>query len=242
MQVAKVKICGNTNRKDALAAARLGADFIGAVVEVPVDTPRKVTAQEAKKILGFSAPIGKVIVIMPKTIEEAAALYEEIRPLPQYRKVGASLAVLLSQGRWHTRQLPTGIEFVQLHGSENVQFVRELRSLIPCNIIKTIHVKDEASIQEAKRFARYSDALLLDTPSEQFGGSGKPHDWKLSRKIVEAVSIPVILAGGLNPENVREAIEVVKPYAVDVSSGVEKKEGKKDYSKVKKFIKNAKLL
>jgi len=213
MQVAKVKICGNTNRKDALAAARLGADFIGAVVEVPVDTPRKVTAQEAKKILGFSAPIGKVIVIMPKTIEEAAALYEEIRP-----------------------------EFVQLHGSENVQFVRELRSLIPCNIIKTIHVKDEASIREAKRFARYSDALLLDTPSEQFGGSGKPHDWKLSRKIVEAVEIPVILAGGLTPDNVREAIEIVKPYAVDVSSGVEKKEGKKDYSKVKKFIKNAKLL
>lgn len=206
----KVKICGNTSRKDALAAARLGADFVGAVVEVPVDTPRKVTAQEARGILDVHGA-GRVIVIMPRSIEEAVALYEEIRP-----------------------------DFVQLHGSGDVQFVRELRSLIPCNIIKTIHVT-EASISEAKRFSRYSDALLLDTPSEQLGGSGKTHDWKLSRKIVEAVGIPVILAGGLTPENVTEAIRVVKPYAVDVSSGVEKKEGKKDYAKVKKFIKNAKL-
>ncbi|MBI5253119.1 MAG: phosphoribosylanthranilate isomerase [Euryarchaeota archaeon] len=210
----KVKICGNTNRRDALAAAELGADFVGAIVEVPVDTPRKVTAQEAKEILAdFPSPVGRVIVIMPKTIGEAAALYEEIRP-----------------------------EFVQLHGSEDVQFVRELCSLIPCKIIKTIHVKDKASIQEAKKFARYSDALLLDTPSKQLGGSGKTHDRQLSRKIVEAVSIPVILAGGLTPENVAESVRIVKPYAVDVSSGVEKKEGKKDYSKVKKFIKNAKLL
>lgn len=210
----KVKICGNTNRKDALAAAELGADFVGAIVEVSVDTPRKVTAQEAKEILAdFPAPAERVIVIMPKTVEEAVVLYEEIRP-----------------------------EFVQLHGSEDVQFMRELRSLIPCKIIKTIHVKDETSIQEAKKFARYSDALLLDTPSKQLGGSGKTHNWQLSRKIVEAVSIPVILAGGLTPENVAEAIRVVKPYGVDVSSGVEKKEGKKDYSKVKKFIKNAKFL
>lgn len=210
----KVKICGNTNRKDALAAAKLGADFVGAIVEVPVDTPRKVTAQEAKEILAdFSTPIGKVIVIVPRTIEEAAALYEEIRP-----------------------------DFVQLHGSEDVQFVRELRSLIPCNIIKTIHVRSEATINEAKRFSKYSDALLLDTPSEQLGGSGRTHDWVLSRKIVEAAGIPVILAGGLTPENVAEAIRSVRPYAVDVSSGVEKKEGKKDYAKVKKFIKNAKLL
>lgn len=209
----KVKICGNTNRKDALAAAKLGADFVGAIVEVPVDTPRKVTAQEAKEILAdFSTPIGKVIVIMPRTIEEAAALYEEIRP-----------------------------DFVQLHGDESLQFVKELRSLIPCNIIKTIHV-GKASINEAKRFSKYSDALLLDTPSEQFGGSGRTHDWALSRKIVEAAGIPVTLAGGLTPENVAEAIRSVRPYAVDVSSGVEKKEGKKDYAKVKKFIKNAKLL
>lgn len=209
----KVKICGNTNRKDALAAAKLGADLVGAIVEVPVDTPRKVTAQEAKEILAdFSTPSGKVIVIMPRTIEEAAALYEEIRP-----------------------------DFVQLHGDESLQFVKELRSLIPCNIIKTIHV-DKASINEAKRFSRYSDALLLDTPSEQLGGSGRTHDWALSRKIVEAAGVPVILAGGLTPENVAEAIRSVRPYAVDVSSGVEKKEGKKDYAKVKKFIKNAKLL
>lgn len=209
----KVKICGNTNRRDALASARLGADFVGAIVEVPVNSPRKVTAQEAKEILAdFPFPAGRVIVIMPKTAEEAVVLYEEIHP-----------------------------DFVQLHGSENVQFVRELRGTIPCNIIKTIHVKDETSIQEAKKFARYSDALLLDTSSKQLGGSGRTHDWNLSRKIVEAVSIPVILAGGLTPENVAEAIRVVKPYGVDVSSGVEKKEGRKDYSKVKKFIRNAKF-
>lgn len=208
----KVKICGNTSAKDAAECARLGADFIGVIVDVPVDTPRKVSAEKASEIFSaVRASAGKVAVVMPKTAEEAASLYWKARP-----------------------------DFLQLHGAESVALVKELRDLVPCSIIKAIHVEGESSIKEAERFISYCDALLLDTPSRQMGGSGKAHGWSVSRKIVEEVGIPVILAGGLNPENIREAIEAVEPYAVDVSSGVEKKEGRKDYTKVKRFIKNAK--
>ncbi|MFQ6105511.1 MAG: phosphoribosylanthranilate isomerase [Candidatus Hydrothermarchaeaceae archaeon] len=206
-----VKICGNTSVKDALKCAELGADFIGTVVEVPVQTPRKVTADEAAEIVSaIQPPTGRIIVVILRDVEEAVMLYRKIQP-----------------------------DFIQLQGSESIKFVKELRSLIPCNIIKTIHVGGEASIKEARKFSRCCDALLLDTPSVQMGGSGVRHDWGISRRIAEKVRIPVILAGGLNPENVVDAIKEVHPYAVDVASGVESR-GKKDYKKVKKFIRNAK--
>jgi phosphoribosylanthranilate isomerase len=148
---------------------------------------------------------------MPGDLEEAVRFYKEIRA-----------------------------DFLQLHGNEEVTFVKNLRSLVPCNIIKTVHVKGEESIQEAKKHSRFSDAILLDTAAKEMGGSGKTHDWEISRRIVEAVEKPVFLAGGLTPENVREAVEMVRPYAVDVSSGVEREKGKKDLEKVRKFIEAAK--
>lgn len=210
----KVKICGNTNAEDAAECAKLGADFVGVIVDVPVETPRKVTAAKASEIFSaVSASAGKVAVIMPKTADEAVALYRKVHP-----------------------------DFLQLHGTESAALVKKLGSLVQCKIIKTVHVEGESSIEEAEKFSRHCDMLLLDTPSVKMGGSGKMHDWSVSRRIVEKVGIPVILAGGLNPENVREAIEAVEPYAVDVSSGVEKMEGRKDYAKVKKFIKSAKSL
>lgn len=207
-----VKICGNTNKKDAAKCEELGADLIGAIVEVPVNTPRKVTREKAIEIFSGVTSAGKVIVIMPRSIDEALEIYDAVAP-----------------------------DYIQLHGNETSQFVRELRSLVPCNIIKAIPVNENA-LKEARKFATCCDALLLDTPSATRGGSGTTHDWKISRKIVEAVSIPVILAGGLKFSNVKKAIEAVHPYGVDVSSGVEKRRGKKDYEKVKKFIRSAKAI
>ncbi len=88
------------------------------------------------------------------------------------------------------------------------------------------------------------DAVLLDSFSKgQYGGTGKTHDWTLSRQIKEAVApVPVILAGGLKPENVKEAILAVEPYAVDVASGVEASPGVKDHMKVRAFVENAKQI
>jgi phosphoribosylanthranilate isomerase len=74
----------------------------------------------------------------------------------------------------------------------------------------------------------------------QIGGTGKPHDWRLSREIVQSIELPVILADGLTPENVREAIHLVQPYAVDVNSGVSRPDGTKDHHKLRRFIEAAK--
>lgn len=209
----KVKICGNTNKQDALECASLGADAIGTVVEVPVDTPKKISSLKAKEIIS-SLPIFTcgVIVIMPKSIEEALQFYEQVKPCA-----------------------------LQLHGNESTDFVEGLKDKISCKIIKAIHVKGEDSIKEAKKFSRHCDAILLDTYTKGLGGSGMTHNWDISRRIARSIEKPVILAGGLTPENVRDAIEFVRPYAVDVSSGVEKEKGKKDYEKVKRFIEEAKI-
>ncbi len=207
-----VKICGITNVEDALKCEELGADFIGTIVDVPVETPRKIGIETAREIHDeITPPVTGVAVMMPESIEEALRIYDGVLPA-----------------------------FIQLHGSEGVMFLKELRSLVPCNIIKTIHVKGEDSIKEAVKFSKFTDAILLDTPSKEMGGTGKTHDWEISRKIVEAVQKPVILAGGLNPENVKEAVETVRPYGVDAASGVEKEPGKKDFDKVGRFVEGAK--
>ncbi|KXA91256.1 hypothetical protein AKJ57_01960, partial [candidate division MSBL1 archaeon SCGC-AAA259A05] len=94
-------------------------------------------------------------------------------------------------------------------------------------------------ISRAKNTAQASDLLLLDTEGGAPGGTGKVHDWRVSREIVRRLDIPIILAGGLNPFNVQEAIKEVKPYGVDVASGVEVEGGKKDPELVREFIQNA---
>ena len=208
----RVKICGNTSIADIELVSELGADFAGFIVDVPVDTPRKISLAQAERIMEeMPFTTAGVMVIMPRSVEEALNMYLAVRP-----------------------------DFIQLHGSEPPSFVRELRGLVSCNIIKTIHVRGEESIAEARRYVNYVDAILLDTPSRQGGGSGRVHDWEVSRRIVETVPKPVILAGGLTPENVAEAVRAVRPYAVDVSSGVEAAPGKKDPEKVRLFIARAK--
>jgi phosphoribosylanthranilate isomerase len=210
--MASVKICGNTRVRDVEVVAELGAEFIGVVVDVPVPTPRKVSVEKAKEILHVASLSARsVAVIMPNTLDAAVGYYRKLRP-----------------------------DFLQLHGEEDVTFLKNLRGLVSCGIIKTIHVKGKESVQEAKKCSRFVDAILLDTPSEKMGGSGKIHDWNISKKIVKEIEKPVILAGGLNPENVKKAVEMVNPYAVDVSSGVET-HGRKDYKKVKKFIQEASI-
>ena len=108
-------------------------------------------------------------------------------------------------------------------------------------IIQVIHVRGEESVEEAASVAPHVDAVLLDSgdPSlrvKELGGTGRIHDWSLSRRIRESVEVPVILAGGLDPDNVAEAIRVVRPYAVDVCGGV-RTGGRLDESKLREFFK-----
>ena len=122
-----------------------------------------------------------------------------------------------------------GLHSVQLHGDESPAYCKKMNR----HVIKAIRVKNEDSL---KRLDKYSvTAFLLDTFSEdEQGGTGKTFDWNLVHRAKK--SGPVILAGGLGPFNVRSAIERVRPYAVDVCSGVEKSPGIKSPEKVKKFI------
>jgi phosphoribosylanthranilate isomerase len=123
-----------------------------------------------------------------------------------------------------------GLDAVQLHGDESPALCKKIK----CRVIKAVRVKDAASL---KAMSHYKvDGFLLDTYKEdQWGGTGKVFDWELAARAKKYG--PVIIAGGLNPRNVKAAIQQVQPYGVDVSSGVEQSPGIKDPKKVKAFLK-----
>ncbi len=133
--------------------------------------------------------------------------------------------------------LEEGFDLVQLHGEESLELASGVGK---DRVIKAFRVKNEEPSIEKGWKACY--AVLLDTFSEKaYGGTGKSFDWKLGRAVVEK-GFKVFLSGGLTPSNVREAILKVRPFAVDVSSGVEKEPGIKDKMKVELFIEEAKAL
>ena len=116
------------------------------------------------------------------------------------------------------------------------------QALPAVKLVQVIHVINEKSVEEACELSKYVDAILLDSGNpnlkiKELGGTGRVHNWKLSRQIREKVNIPVFLAGGLNPDNVRKAIEEVEPFGVDVCNGV-RTEGKLDKRKLESFMMN----
>jgi len=118
---------------------------------------------------------------------------------------------------------------------------RDLKDALPgLSVIQVIHVTGPESVEEAARAAPHVDAILLDSGNQklavkQLGGTGRTHDWTLSRAIRERIGIPLFLAGGLTPENAGQAIEEVGPFGLDVCSGV-RSDGKLDTTKLKRFF------
>src|SRR4029079_9507656 len=107
-------------------------------------------------------------------------------------------------------------------------------------IVQVVHVTGPEAVEAAHSAAPFVDALLLDSgrpnaPVKELGGTGRTHDWSISRTIRESVSVPVLLAGGLRPENVAEAVSTVMPFGVDVCSGV-RTDGALDEAKVRAFV------
>ncbi|MCK9212431.1 MAG: phosphoribosylanthranilate isomerase [Ignavibacteriaceae bacterium] len=139
------------------------------------------------------------------------------------------------------------VEIIQLHGDISIDELRKLKTVAPeLSIIKSLVMKQgnfnnlETIVTSTQN---YVDAFITDTYDPVTGASGatgKTHDWKLSRRLVELSSKPVILAGGINHLNVYEAMMTVKPAGVDTHTGVEGIDGRKDYDKVKKFVEEAK--
>ncbi|MEM2319334.1 MAG: phosphoribosylanthranilate isomerase [Candidatus Bathyarchaeia archaeon] len=213
MKTVKVKICGITNEKDLEMVCGLGADAVGFVVGVP-NSPRNLPLEKAKGLFR-RVPIfvKSVLVTVPQSLEDLLKLYENLKP-----------------------------DIIQIHG-EFIHETAALKEKIPdALLVRGVRVKSEWVVQEAVEAANFFDAVHVDSwMVGKYGGTGLTHNWNVSRRIREAIHPkPLILAGGLNAENVKEAIETVKPYAVDVSTGVEAKPGVKDPVKVEAFIKNAK--
>ncbi len=131
------------------------------------------------------------------------------------------------------------LDFAQLHGDETPE---ECEYVGKNRVIKVFRLKSEEEIEKINPYIGKVRAILLDTyDSKVYGGTGKPFNWEIAVKVKKTFpEIPLILSGGLNPENVKKAVETVNPYGVDVSSGVEIEPGIKAPEKVEQFIKNAK--
>ena len=141
----------------------------------------------------------------------------------------------------HKRTLTNTIQIVD---SLSAGTYTELKAALQgVRIVQVIHVIDERSVDEALAISEMADAILLDSGNpnlkiKELGGTGRVHDWKLSRQIRDKSKCPIFLAGGLNPDNVRQAIQEVHPFAIDVCSGV-RTDGKLDRIKLELFIRNA---
>lgn len=139
----------------------------------------------------------------------------------------------------------TGISSLQLHSETDDSVIRSLRNWNKkLRIIRAIHVVDIKSVELACRSATQADMILLDSrddSSGRIGGTGKIHDWEISRAIVASLDIPVVLAGGLHPGNVQEAIRMVRPFGVDANTSLQYPDTYKDPQKCRQFIEAAKL-
>lgn len=176
-------------------------------------SPRKVSVNMAKEILAKMPPFIKVVAVF---------VDEDINTLKK---------VLTD----------TGIKSVQLHGNEDTAYIEELKKG-GFEVFKAIRIKDEASIEDVRKYAPVADHIVLDAYKEDVpGGTGEVFDWELASKVRDA-GVKFFLGGGLNPENVTDAVEGVIPFGVDVASGIERTPKKKDYEKMKDFIIKAKNL
>lgn len=203
------------------------------------------TAVEAVKLgvnhVGFVA--GKYDVVPGELSFEEA--HEIVKALP---KKAVSSAITMSEDMDEILSMVDAVQPDILHISSDVHLVgiemmRKLREKLDesVRLMKAIPVEDEASIGLARAFAQVSDILLLDTKREDFpgvGATGYTHDWSVSAIIVETVGIPVIMAGGLTPENVGAAIDQIKPWGVDsnTSTNVTGSNVEKDLDRIKAFV------
>ena len=139
------------------------------------------------------------------------------------------------------QQRRLGVNTIQICDRLEDGTYHDLRSALPgISIVQVIHVTGPESVDEAQSIARHVDAILLDSGNQslqvkELGGTGRTHDWSLSRRIRETIEVPLFLAGGLRPDNVAEAVCTVQPYGIDVCSGL-RTDGKLDPVKLRSFF------
>jgi len=217
----KVKICGTTSIKDAQMAADAGADYLGVLVDVP-GSERSLTIDKAKAVAEASS-IPVVVLLSGKGVEDIVSVAEVVHPFA-----------------------------VHLLGQMPYQAIRELKDRLDCQVWQTVYlpVRGQAEVdvdvlkESMQNYEQAgADLIIIDTMSlaadgtvGRYGGTGQMGDWGAARELVTSVHVPVSLAGGINPGNVREAIRKVDPYGVDLATGVESSKCHRDPEKVKELM------
>ena len=208
----RVNICCISSIEEAWMAINLGASALGLVSSMP--SGPGVISEELIAEIAAKVPAGVASFLLTSKQD--------------------SLSIIKQQQRCR-------VNTIQICDSLTYGSHQDLREALPgIAIVQVIHVVGEESIEEAISIAGDVDGILLDSGDrslavKQLGGTGKKHDWSISKKIREAVKVPVFLAGGLNPENVAEAIKIVAPFGLDICSGV-RTNGKLDGEKLARFF------
>lgn len=217
----RVKICGLMSRADVEMAVSSGADSLGFVTEYPVPVPWNIPRARSAELVASAPPFVTTTAVVGGRVEEMVAIARAVRP-----------------------------HFLQLHGDETLAEIRAVCEALAetgIKVLKALRINVETgealSIagDPAEACARLEKSgiagVVLDskTPSRP-AGTGVPLDWSSLRGLADAIHLPLILAGGLTPGNVRKATEIVRPYAVDVISGVERQTGVKDPQLMRDFV------
>jgi len=211
----KVKICGLTNKEDAIWAINYGADYVG--LNFFKESPRHISIATASKWVAELPPFASTVGIFVNA--ETEEIVKTLSKIP--------------------------LKGVQFHGDETPEYLSSLKEKIKGSgrtpfFIKAFRMADESSLTALDAYLDVVDYFLLDScVQDQVGGTGVRFNWDLAIKAKD-LGKPIILAGGLTPDNVKEAIKKVAPFAVDVASGVEKSPKRKDLEKLKNFITIAK--
>jgi phosphoribosylanthranilate isomerase len=223
-----VKICGVRRVVDALAAIGAGADEIGLLVGQRHTSADFIPPETAAEIVSVCASIGRVTPVLVTHVTDPA----EVHALA--RRIGATAIQV------HSEMPPEGLAWLRAQGAADASGAGgggyRLR--------KSWHVTGPESLGYGEVYRDVTDAFLLDSANVatgQVGGTGKTHDWSLSAEIVRRFAgTPVIVAGGLTPENVSEAVRRIQPAGVDVNSGTKGPDGFKDAARVRAFVRAAK--
>nr|HID59322.1 phosphoribosylanthranilate isomerase [Desulfobacterales bacterium] len=220
----RIKICGLTSKEDIHLCASAGVDALGFVVEYPIPVPWNLERKTALQLMASVPPFVTSVIVVGDDPDEVLAITDMLRP-----------NVVQLHGR---EPLDTTERLITKLKSLGVQVIKALRFSVRRGELN-YDISDPVAACRSLADAGVDGVVLDSMTDSRPAGTGKSFDWKIARLIRDEVNTPVILAGGLNAENVRRAISEVRPYGVDVITGVESPIGKKDPSKVKEFIKEA---
>lgn len=217
MTKVRVKVCCISSVEEASLAIKEGAAALGLVGNMP-SGPGIITDELIAEIVKNIPPAVSSFLLTSETTAESI--------LAHYRKVNTTT--------------------IQIVDKIPVTDYKILKKELPnVKLVQVIHVVDESSVQEAIAISKHVDAILLDSGNpnlqvKELGGTGRTHNWELSKRIRENIEIPLFLAGGINKDNVKKAIEMVQPFGIDLCSGI-RTNGELDKNKLTAFFKEIEL-